>query len=362
MNDNNLQRKLKKKTNKNMKMTYKEKLIIIRDVLTDNDRKNILLILKDLNELRKTNSIRELKFYISSLMYKKNAGNIHMYVNDKVLSKIINFNTSHPNWEVIDNKITFSEKMSQIPNSVPMYLGKIDKGFIYDNKGNNILLKSKADLIPIIKRLTQSYGVVFVKKTGSCGGKDVFRFNETSNFNLEKINLQDEYLIQKGLTQHNTLNTINPHCINTLRVITLNRNGETNITSCLFRMGINGSYKDNASSGGIFVGYDIEKNKLDKVATKFLNKGGTSYYSHPETHYVFKNQALPYPEKVISLVKDAAKIFSDRYVIGWDVAYTPEGPVIIEGNTNPCPMGMQIALRGLRNVKIYDDIYQEFQN
>ena len=55
-------------------------------------------------------------------------------------------------------------------------------------------------------------------------------------------------------------------------------------------------------------------------------------------------------------------MFPDRYIIGWDVAYTPEGTVIIEGSTAPCPAGMQIALRGLRNNKIYDGIYREFYN
>lgn len=125
-------------------------------------------------------------------------------------------------------------------------------------------------------------------------------------------------------------------------------------------MGVNESHNDNASTGGIFVNYDIEKNKLGEVASKFIGSGGTSFYSHPKTHYIFKDQPLPYPDKVFSLVTKAARVFPDRYIIGWDVAYTPEGPVIIEGNTNPCPVGMQISLRGLRNNKIYDDIYREF--
>ena len=66
---------------------------------------------------------------------------------------------------------------------------------------------------------------------------------------------------------------------------------ETEIPS-LLRMGVNESYKDNASSGGIFVNYDIEKNKLGEVATKFLNKGGASFYSHPGSNFIFKDQSL----------------------------------------------------------------------
>ena len=138
-----------------------------------------------------------------------------------------------------------------------------------------------------------------------------------------------------------------------------NRNGEIKIPSCALRMGVNKSHNDNVSTGGIFTGYYIENNKLGEVA---LDKWGTSFYNHPDTHFIFKNQSLPYPNKVILLVTKVAKMFPNTCIIGWDVAYTPEGPVIIEGNTVPCPVGMQIALRGLRNNKIYNDIYREFYN
>lgn len=340
-------------------MTSKDKLILIKNVLTDKHRKSLLLISKDLIELKKKYSFKELKFYFRSLMYKNDAGNIHMYVNDSVLLRITEFNSKQGSWDLLANKITFSQIMSALPGSVPLYLGKIEEGFIYDNKENKVALKSKADFLPILTKLIQSHKVVFIKSVVSFGGKGVFRFNEASSFDLDGLDLQDNYLIEKGLIQHDALNEINPYCVNTLRVITLNRNGEVKIVSCALKMGVNQSHNDNISTGGIFISYDIEKNKLGEIA---LDKWGKSFYSHPTTHYIFKDQPLPYPNEVISLINKAVKIFPDRYIIGWDVAYTPEGPVIIEGNSNPCPVGMQISLRGLRNNKIYDDIYREFYN
>lgn len=340
-------------------MTNKEQYILIRNVLTDKERKSIFLILKDLIELKKKNSFKELKFYVRSLMYKKDAGNIHMYVNDSVLLRILKFMSSQDNWYLIDNKIKFSEIMKDLPGGVPPYLGKIEKGFIYDQEGKSIAIKNKKELLPILDKLVQSHKVVFIKSAERSGGKGVFKVNETSMFSPNEIDLHEDYLIEKGLIQHDALNEINPSCVNTLRVISLNRNGEIKIPSCALRMGVNKSHNDNVSTGGIFTGYDIEKNKLYEVA---LNKWGRSFYSHPETHFIFKNQSLPYPDKVISLVINAAKMFPNICVIGWDVAYTPEGTVIIEGNTVPCPVGMQISLRGLRNNKIYDDIYREFYN
>lgn len=343
-------------------MTIKDKLLLIKIVLSDKERKSILSILNDLKKLKKKNSFGEMKFYVRTLMYKKDAGNINMYVNDSVLSRILKLMTTQDNWFLLDNKIKFSEIMRELPIGTPLYLGKIEKGFLYDNKGNSFAIKNKKDLLPVFDKLIQNHNTVFIKSAERFGGKGVFMHNKTSAFNPDKIDLQEDYLIEKGLIQHDALNKINPYCVNTLRVISLNRNGEIKIPSCLLRMGVNESYKDNASSGGIFVNYDIEKNKLGEVATKFLNKGGASFYSHPGSNFIFKDQSLPYPNEVISIVTKATKMFPDRYIIGWDVAYTPEGPVIIEGNTAPCPAGMQIALRGLRNNKIYDGIYREFYN
>jgi hypothetical protein len=340
-------------------MTKKEIFILLKHIIKNKDRKSFTHISKDLIELKKKNSLNEMRYYFATLMYRRDSGNIHMYVNDSVLFRILRFNSKQGNWYDVANKLRFIEKMKEIPNSTPLYLGKIEKGIMYDNRQNIINIDTKNNFLEAFNNIIGIHKVIFVKSAESSSGKGVFRFNELTPPDLDKLNLENDYLIEKGLAQHEALIKINSSCINTLRVITYNRNGEVKIPSCALRMGLNKSHNDNISTGGIFTGYNIEKNKLDEVA---LDKWGTSYYSHPETHYVFKDQALPYPEKVISLVKEAAEIFSDRYVIGWDVAYTPEGPVIIEGNTNPCPVGMQIALRGLRNVKIYDDIYREFYN
>lgn len=338
-------------------MTNSNKIILLKNILLDRDRKSILQISKDLIELKKKNSYKEMRYYIANLMYKKDAGDIHKYVNHTILIRVLKFNSKQGNWLDLANKLRFSEKMKQLPGSIPFYLGKIEKGVLYDNEGIGMKLTSKNELLPILKKLVEKHKAIFVKSVESFGGKGVYRFNESSPLNLDDLNLQNDYIIEKGLTQHSELNRINPHCVNTLRVISLNRNNEIKIPSCALKMGTNKLHNDNISTGGIFTVYNLEENKLDAVAS---NKDGKRLYSHPETHYVFKDKSLPYPDKVISLVTKAAKVFPDRYIIGWDIAYTPEGPMIIEGNTNPCPVGMQIALRGLRNNKIYDDLYHEF--
>jgi hypothetical protein len=53
---------------------------------------------------------------------------------------------------------------------------------------------------------------------------------------------------------------------------------------------------------------------------------------HPETGVCFAGFKLPCWREVCGLVWEAAKRFGPVRSIGWDVAITPAGPVIIEGN------------------------------
>src|SRR5690606_29801636 len=132
--------------------------------------------------------------------------------------------------------------------------------------------------------------------------------------------------------------------------------------SCFFRMGTGESYVDNGSSGGIFIDYDIYDNKLAKKAYRLFDYGGESFEKHPTTGFVFKGKELPYSRDVVDLVTMAAKLFPELEIVGWDIAYTNEGPVILEGNDNPHIVMMQIGCKGLKNNKIYKDLFKPYYN
>lgn len=103
---------------------------------------------------------------------------------------------------------------------------------------------------------------------------------------------------------------------------------------CILRIGLGNSSIDNSSTGGIFVDYNIEENKLGKVAYTFFKHGGKSFYQHPDSGVKFEDFELPYPEKVKNIVKKAALLI-DKEILGWDIAYTPQGAIIIEVNQSP---------------------------
>lgn len=56
-----------------------------------------------------------------------------------------------------------------------------------------------------------------------------------------KNSFNNDFIIQEVFKQHECLNKIYPHSVNTIRTITFNWNGEVHVLSSVLRMGVNGS-------------------------------------------------------------------------------------------------------------------------
>lgn len=151
---------------------------------------------------------------------------------------------------------------------------------------------------------------------------------------LGKMVSGGRYIIQEVVEQHELVNKLNPSCINTIRIITIRgKSGAINVFAASMRLGVRAdSFVDNRAAGGMAVGI-TEDGKLKKYGFQHVEFGGKSE-KHPVTGVVFENYQLPYWDEVVSLVKRAHECFRGIQSIGWDVAITPTGPILIEGNDN----------------------------
>lgn len=64
------------------------------------------------------------------------------------------------------------------------------------------------------------------------------------------------------------------------------------------------------------------------------------YTHHPDTGVKLQGFRLPMWDKVKQLAMDAHAVLSDIDSIGWDIAITPTGPIIVEAN---CAWGTVVA-------------------
>lgn len=174
----------------------------------------------------------------------------------------------------------------------------------------------------------------FVKDIdGECASfvKHINEYND-----LEKIRkniTKGSYILQRRITQNKDMDVINSNAINTLRVITVNRDNNPYVLSALLRVGTKktGSV-DNWAAGGLAIG--IEKDGFLKEYGFYKPVYGIKANVHPDTGVVFSEFKIPMYDEALALAIKAHRCFYGIRAVGWDIAISENGPVFVEGNDN----------------------------
>lgn len=143
---------------------------------------------------------------------------------------------------------------------------------------------------------------------------------------------KEGYILEEIVVQNDEVSKVYPCSINTIRAVTILKNGVPYVVQTYFRIGNDGKFVDNFNSGGMTVPID---KKTGIVMDKAIDKKKILYETHPYTGYKIKGFKFPYWDEVLEMAKDLAKKIPDMGYVGWDIALTKEGPVIIEANEYP---------------------------
>ncbi|MBR6573065.1 MAG: hypothetical protein IKK77_05070 [Clostridia bacterium] len=139
-------------------------------------------------------------------------------------------------------------------------------------------------------------------------------------------------LIEECVVQHPLLSAIYPHSVNTYRIVTVLSEGKPNVVYAFIRIGNGGRFVDNINSGGMAAPINIETGIIEFPA---FDKDSIYYDVHPETNCKIKGYELPFWKESVALATKAATVVEQVGYVGWDVAVTEQGPLIIEGNHFP---------------------------
>jgi len=137
----------------------------------------------------------------------------------------------------------------------------------------------------------------------------------------------DQILVEEVLINHKNLKSMYDGALNTLRVITFVDEDGAHILKTILKLG-NGGAIDNFGQGGMYTFYD--ENGI--VTSPAIDKNGKIYKIHPISKKKIVGFKIPMYKEVEKLVKKAALVEPSVRYIGWDIAVTENGPVIVEGN------------------------------
>ena len=184
------------------------------------------------------------------------------------------------------------------------------------------------------KTFLNSQKVVFAKDPVGYGGHGITKITVSKEKDLkklyEKLLTQKQYLIEEEIVQSKEVNEINPNVVCSLRICTLYKDGKVYLVGNAFRIN-----QDESEIIGCTNDLYFSLGKDGKIDSNVIDDYGKIYEEHPLTHKKFKEVKIPDVKEAFLMCQEAAlKLPQVRY-IGWDIAFTDNGPVMVEGNEYP---------------------------
>lgn len=159
---------------------------------------------------------------------------------------------------------------------------------------------------------------------------------------------ENMFIVEKYIENHPVLKAFHPQSLNTVRIITMQTPNENlEIARAALRMGIGNMAVDNLSAGGIAVA--ISKDGTLNSTAEANDWRVPSCKLHPDSLIRFEGVAVPYYKESVNLcIKAHETCCPELFCVGWDIAITPDGPILLEAN--PHSGVIQSPCGGIRRV------------
>jgi hypothetical protein len=156
-------------------------------------------------------------------------------------------------------------------------------------------------------------------------------------------------LLQRFVRNAAAVADLTPGACCTIRILTMGKPaGAVEILLAFYRMPTGSAPVDNFALGGLAAPVDVATGRLRRAVPKDFRVLPFGADRHPDTGAMIEGRQLPFWSEAVSLVLrgHAAITWKGVPVVGWDVALSDEGPILIEGNNVPCSTANQMIMGG----------------
>lgn len=247
------------------------------------------------------------------------------------ISPILGFLSRSGMHFIINDKYEFWCKIHNLVNKVPEILALVTRyDFVFTNSSGNL---PSTDL--------------FFKPANGSGGRNCYVINYLGNSQyqigsseiaydeqnlkllLKSIAKNERYILQYKIVNHPSINRLSNHGLSTCRIITfISSSNEVCFLFALFMMPVFESITSNTI--GIGSAVDLDTGRLSPAIS--VNEPLEKIHIHPQGKGRITDSVLPFWKESKNICKKAHSLLMDLPFIGWDVALSPDGPVLLEGN------------------------------
>lgn len=278
-------------------------------------------------ELKKLPQLMFVDTAISTVLFKSG---LQDYLNYKFYLK--NFKERNK-YVTIGYQANFYEKAANVKYA-PFFSNKPNFLKNFEKYTKRDFYSPEEDILKLQDFLNK-HDVFVMKPANGLGGTSITKVNrsEISDIEAFRYKLKDERLfIEEFIIQNKEWGKISPNSVNTLRVMTTAVAGKSKLIFAAARIGSGICLADNFHQGGMGVLIDLEKGILIGPG---INKRLERFDNHPVTNEKIDGYVIPYWEEIKKMTLEAALVNDSVNIVGWDVAITEDGPIIIEGNRGP---------------------------
>ena len=200
---------------------------------------------------------------------------------------------------------------------------------------------------------------IVVKPLNECGGKGVKIISIDKKSDLEKIFnsliRNKQFLVEDYINQCKQMSLLYNKSVNTLRILTFYKNKKVYILKSILKIG-NGGIVDNFSSGGMYTFVD----ENGKVYVPAIDEDGNVFEVHPLSKKKIVGFEIPKYKEVIDFVKKLGMVVPEVRYVGWDIAITDNGPVVVEGNNFSGIFQVKPSISGIKTGDLPN--YRKYMN
>lgn len=138
-------------------------------------------------------------------------------------------------------------------------------------------------------------------------------------------------MVLEGLiTQHEALDRLHPYSVNPVRATAVrDKNGNIVLYHPRIKVGANKSFLGSGAQNSFLMEVDPE---TGVISSDGFQENGDVAAVHPDTGIVFKGYQIPRWRECVELVGTLMDRLPGYGYIGWDLALTPDGWCVVEGN------------------------------
>ena len=138
-------------------------------------------------------------------------------------------------------------------------------------------------------------------------------------------------LREASIRQHPALEALSPGCVNSVRVnAARGRGGRVRLIGACLKCGGQGAATDNFHTGGIAYPLELASGRVSGPGRNNTDLG--DYTRHPASGAYLPGFQVPFWPALTACVYRAMDRVPGMGYVGWDIAVTPDGPELIEGN------------------------------